>query len=102
MMDPKQAEALFKSMGGKTQNIKAEKVIIKGEKSFSLVEPNVLKITIQGQTFYIINAKGEEAEPSDEELELIMEGANVDREKAYQLFKKAGGDVAKAIMLGEE
>ncbi|NPA22435.1 MAG: hypothetical protein GXN92_02550 [Candidatus Micrarchaeota archaeon] len=102
MMDPRQAEALFRSMGGKTEKIKASRVIIKSQNPFALVEPEILKVTIQGQTFYIISAKKEEAEPSEEELQLIMEGANVDREKAYELFRKAGGDVAKAIMMGEE
>jgi NACalpha-BTF3-like transcription factor len=99
-LDPRQIELMLKSMGAKVENIKADKIIFESERPFSIIGSRVTKIIMQNETFYVISNGKIEIEPTEDEISIIMQNLNIDREKAKELFKKAEGDLSKAILMG--
>jgi len=100
-MDPKQMQRMMKQFGIKSEELEAEKVIIEGrEKKIVINNPQITVIDMKGQkTFTIMgNAEEEAAGPSEEDVKMVMEQANVDKEKAEEALKKAEGDIAQAII----
>ena len=82
-----------------------EEVIIKTEtKELYLIKPQVLEMKGKDSTiFQVVATDIEEKEretPSlkDEDIILVMQQANVTREKAIQALVDAKGDLAKAIL----
>lgn len=99
-MDPKQMQKMMKQMGINTQEINAERVIIEAGDERIVVEPaQVVKITAQGQSSFQVsgNVKTESA-MREEDVALVMEKANVSRERAVSALKASNGDLAEAIM----
>ncbi|MFH0986878.1 MAG: nascent polypeptide-associated complex protein [Candidatus Micrarchaeota archaeon] len=110
-MNPKQMEALMKQMGVKTEHIEASEVVIRGPKNIVIKNPQVSMIEVKGQkTFQIMgdisegegSAAGAEApEPAEikeSDIQLVADQAGVSPEKAREALKKAGGDIAEAIL----
>ena len=101
-MGPKNLEAMMKKMGIKTENISADEVIIKGEKTIVIKEPQITLMEIKGQkTFQIIGRIEEVKEAGkvkEEDIELVMEKTGASREKAVEALEKSQGDIAKAIL----
>lgn len=82
-----------------------EEVIIKTEtKELYLIKPQVVEMKGKDSTiFQVVATDIEEKEretPSlkDEDIVLVMQQANVSREKAIQALVDAKGDMAKAIL----
>ena len=82
-----------------------EEVIIKTEtKELYLIKPQVVEMKGKDSTiFQVVATDIEEKEretPSlkDEDIMLVMQQANVTREKAIQALVDAKGDLAKAIL----
>jgi nascent polypeptide-associated complex subunit alpha len=82
-----------------------EEVIIKTEtKELYLIKPQVVEMKGKDSTiFQVVATDIEEKEretPSlrDEDIILVMQQANVSREKAIQALMDAKGDLAKAIL----
>jgi nascent polypeptide-associated complex subunit alpha len=82
-----------------------EEVIIKTEtKELYLIKPQVVEMKGKDSTiFQVVATDIEEKEretPSfrDEDILLVMQQANVSREKAIQALMDAKGDLAKAIL----
>ena len=82
-----------------------EEVIIKTEtKELYLIKPQVVEMKGKDSTiFQVVTTDIEEKEretPSlkDEDIILVMQQANVTREKAIQALVDAKGDLAKAIL----
>jgi nascent polypeptide-associated complex subunit alpha len=82
-----------------------EEVIIKTEtKELYLIKPQVVEMKGKDSTiFQVVATDIEEKEretPSlrDEDIVLVMQQANVSREKAIQALMDAKGDLAKAIL----
>lgn len=82
-----------------------EEVIIKTEtKELYLIKPQVVEMKGKDSTiFQVVATDIEEKEretPSlkDEDIILVMQQANVNREKAIQALVDAKGDLAKAIL----
>jgi nascent polypeptide-associated complex subunit alpha len=82
-----------------------EEVIIKTEtKELYLIKPQVVEMKGKDSTiFQVVATDIEEKEretPSlkDEDIVLVMQQANVSREKAIQALVDAKGDLAKAIL----
>jgi nascent polypeptide-associated complex subunit alpha len=99
-MDPKQMQKMMKQMGINSQEITAERVIIEAGDERIIIEPaQVVKITMQGQSSFQIsgNVKTESA-MREEDIVLVMEKANVSREKAIAALKSTNGDIAEAII----
>ena len=93
----------MKRLGVQQQEISAEEVIIKGkDKDIVIKNPQVIKVNLMGQdTFQIVGTveeRGKGYEPSEEDITLIMEKANVGRERAVEVLKKNKGDIASSIL----
>lgn len=93
--------------------IEAEEVIIRSHgKEIVIAAPQVIKLTIQGETLYQIvggsekvsdqtattAAKAEEPQISEEDVSFVSAQAHVSPEAARAALLETKGDVAKAIM----
>lgn len=98
MLDKRQLGNLIRSMGGRVEQIKADKILIyRDGRAISLINPDIIKVVLQDKATYMISFEREELEPKEDELELIMSMKSVDKDKAYEMFKKAGGDLSKIL-----
>jgi len=102
-INPAQMKAMMNKMGIKQEEIEADRVIIEKADSRIVIEnPNVVKMTMQGQANWQIT--GEEREEtkkeriSAEDVKLVMEKTGVSREKAEKILKEVNGDIAEAIV----
>ena len=103
MFNPQQMEKLLRQMGIKTEQIEATKVIIETASGKLIIEnPNVMKMVAKGQEVFQITGKVVEERFNEEDVRMVMEKANVSRERAEELLRKADGDVAMAIMLASD
>lgn len=119
MFDPKKLASMMRQMGIKTSNISANRVVIeKSDGTFLVIEnPELIEITMQGQRSYQLSgnvreeslnpyadAKSKDStsqqhnEPTEEDIELVMQAANTTREKALEALKQSKGNVAQAIV----
>ena len=103
-MDPKQMARMMKQMGINTEEVSAQRVVIETGEEKIIVEPaQVTKITMQGQaSFQISGQVRTEQSINEEDVSLIMEKAGATREQAIEALKKAGGDIAEAIISLQE
>lgn len=104
-MNPKQMKKMMKRMGIKSDEVDAEQVIIRCvDKEIIIDNPQVMATVIQGQTMFQIQGdvresqKDVEADISAEDVEMVMEQAKVNEEKAISALESAGGDLAQAIL----
>jgi nascent polypeptide-associated complex subunit alpha len=99
-INPKQMQAMMKQMGINQEEVDAKRVIIEKEDSKIVIEnPNVQKITMQGQESWQITGDArEESSINEEDIRLVMEKTNVSKEKARKALEKSNGDIAEAIM----
>ncbi|HSB47721.1 MAG TPA: nascent polypeptide-associated complex protein [Candidatus Bilamarchaeum sp.] len=104
-MDPKKMQAMMRQMGIKSEEIAATKVTIEtSEGALIIEEPQVVKITMQGQSSFQIsgNVRREEKASADD-IKMIMEQTGCSEEAAKDALEKSGGDIAEAILsLGKE
>ncbi|PSN91996.1 hypothetical protein B9Q03_02715 [Candidatus Marsarchaeota G2 archaeon OSP_D] len=104
---------LMRQMGlGAQEVIDTEEVIIRThDKVITIISPQVVKLTIQGQTLYQViggTEKSSEQQPtakkeesfavSDEDVSFVATQANVPLEVARSALAETKGDIAKAIM----
>ena len=100
-INPKQMQKMMKQLGIKSDEIEADRVIIEGKTKRIIIEnPNVTAIEMKGQKTYTImgEEKIEEKGFSDEDIEMVMSQAGVDRKKAEAGLKKNDGDIAQTIL----
>lgn len=104
-MNSRQMKQAMKKMGIAQQDIDAKEVIIRLEdKEIVIHNPSVTKVNMMGQETYQIT--GEETERSldtapsidKDDIETVMEQADVDEETAINAIKDANGDLAQAIL----
>ncbi len=121
-MNPKQLAQMMKQFGIKSEEVSAEKVVIyrKDGSQFSISEPQVVAMEIQGQKSFQVQGKISEGgsgssapespafSPSnndvasfENDVKLVMEQAKVSREEAEQALKETKGDLAAAIMMAK-
>ncbi len=73
-----------------------------------IYNPNVSKIVVAGNTTYQIVGEEEEVELEEkkefpeEDIKIVMEQANVDRELAIKALELTDGDIAEAIIVLKE
>jgi len=83
-------------------------IVYKDGKKTRIYNPIVNKMKISGQTTYQIIGEEEEIEEeiemefSDEDIKIVMEQADVDRELAIKALQLTEGDIAKAIIVLKE
>ena len=101
-INPKQMEKVMRQMGIQSENIDAEKVIIKTRtKDIIISSPQVTKVKMQGQeTFQIAGEISEMSAQSfsEEDLNLVIEQTGKDRDSVKKQLEKNNGDIAKTIL----
>jgi nascent polypeptide-associated complex subunit alpha len=99
-MDPKKMQQMMKQMGINSEEVDAKSVIIETDEGKLIVEnPQVVKITMQGQvSFQISGNVRKESAISDEDVKMVADQAGVSEEEAMGALKDSGGDIAEAIM----
>jgi nascent polypeptide-associated complex subunit alpha len=103
-VDPRQMKQMMRQMGISQEEISATEVIIKtNEFEYVFKNPSVQKVKMQGQETFQIAGDFEktelkiEVEINDDDVKMVLEGANVSEEKAKEELKKTNGDIAQAI-----
>lgn len=104
-VNPRQLKAMMRQMGMSQDSLDATQVIIKTSTStFIFDNPQVEKISMQGQTSFQIQGEFREVEEevkitiSQDDIEIVKEQAQVSEEKARQALENANGDIAQAIL----
>ncbi len=101
-MNPKQMQKMMKQLGIKNDELPAKKVVFELEDGTNLVinQPNVTVINMQGQKTYTVMGEAVEEKKGipDEDIEMVMKQADVDKKKATAALKKNEGDIAEAIL----
>ncbi len=99
-MDPRQMKRMMKQMGINSTEIQAKRVIIETDGAKIIIEnPNITKIDAQGDVSYQISGdEREETAISEEDINMVMEQTNVDKQTAESALKEKHGDLAEAIL----
>ncbi len=99
-MSPAQMQKMMKQMGINSREIAATRVVIETpEGNYVVSTPQVTEITMQGQkSFQVAGSVSFEEGMKEEDVQMVMEQAKVDREKAVDALKKSKGDIAEAIL----
>lgn len=104
-MNPRQMQQMMKQMGIQQTDVDATRVIIEcPDKRIVIDRPQVARVNMMGQqTWQVMGAAREEAldstpEISDEDVQTVMEQANVSKDQARKAIEAAKGDLAEAIM----
>lgn len=102
-INQKQLAKAMQKMGMQQEDIEASLVVIytpSGE--LHIQNPSVAKVTMMGQDSYQISGtvveRAREIDISEEDIQTVMDGANVSKEEAESAIKKHNGDLASAIM----
>jgi nascent polypeptide-associated complex subunit alpha len=98
-------EQAMKRMGIQQQELDAEQVIIKlKDKEIVLSPVSVAKVNMMGQQTYQISGResvrqlSSEPEINEDDVQTVMEQAQVDEATARAAIKRHKGDLAEAIM----
>ncbi|MCX8166591.1 MAG: nascent polypeptide-associated complex protein [Candidatus Micrarchaeota archaeon] len=112
MFDPRQMEQLMKRMGIKTITHKIKKVIFvkEDDQKLEINNPEVIEVLMQGQSYFQVSGKPQmvqsdtdnkdtkSSEFQEEDIKLVMDSVNVNRETAIKALKEAKGDISLAIL----
>jgi nascent polypeptide-associated complex subunit alpha len=99
-MDPKKMQAMMRQMGIKNEEISSSRVTIDTPEGAIIIEsPQVVKITMQGQSsFQISGVVRKEEKSSGDDIKMVMEQAGCSESEAKAALEKCGGDIAEAIL----
>lgn len=100
-VNPAQMKQMMKKLGIKQEEIDAEEVIIKGEKSYIIRNPEITKINMMGQESLQIAGKlepYEESTTSEDDIQTIMDQTGCSKEQAQKALEENDGDIAAAIL----
>lgn|SRR3989344_1453046 len=101
-MNPAKMKALMKQMGINQEEIEAERVIFeKSDRRIIIENPNVQKITMQGQVSWQVTGEArEEAQEGikKEDILLVAEKTGKTEEEAKKALEESKGDIAEAIV----
>jgi nascent polypeptide-associated complex subunit alpha len=100
-LDPKKMQGIMKKMGINQEEVDAKRVFIEKEDGNIVVEnPQVVKITMQGQSSFQVSGeiREEEAGVSEEDVGMVVEKTGKTREEAERALEETGGDIAEAIV----
>jgi nascent polypeptide-associated complex subunit alpha len=104
-MNSKQAQQMMKKMGISQQEIEAEQVIIRcGDHNLVIDSPQVAKVNMMGQDMFQITGQArqesisQDIEISQEDVQTVMEQAQVDEDTARKAITQYNGDLAEAIL----
>lgn len=98
-------EKMMKKMNIKTNEIDAEKVIIKKSDGDIVIEnPQVMLMNMMGRDVYQVTGdaregkKEEKKETKEEDIKMVMEQTGHDRSTVESKLEELNNDLAKAIM----
>ena len=104
-MNPRQMKQAMKRLGMQQDEIDANEVIIRcDDKDIVISNPSVMKVFMGGQSTYQISGEEEERqlettpELNEDDIETVMEQAEVSREEAEKAILEANYDLAEAIL----
>lgn len=99
-MDPRKMEQMMRQMGIKSRTLPAKRVVIEMEDgNYIVTKPDVVEIDMKGQRSLQINGEMSfEQSFSADDVKLVVEQAGVSEQEAKAALKKAGGDIAEAIV----
>lgn len=104
-INPRQMKQMMKRMGIRTDEIDANVVIINSvDKDIIIENPQITKMTVQGQEIFQITGTVREKEIEakididDEDVRMVSEQAQVSEEEARKALEETNGDIAEAIM----
>jgi len=102
-MNSRKMGQMMKKMGITQVEIPASEVIIKSEgKDIVIKNPQVAKVNVMGQETFQITGQVEEKEAkvaiSEEDVQTVMQQADVSEEKARESLEKNKGDIAATIL----
>jgi len=107
-MNPKQMQQVMKRMGIKEEDIDAERVIIEcADRNIVIENPQVMLTKMPNQEMFQISGEISEEEKeeeeveaqiSEEDVEMVMDQANVGKIQAEEALVETRGDIAEAIM----
>jgi nascent polypeptide-associated complex subunit alpha len=100
-LNPKKMNALMKQMGMNQEEIDSEKVIIEKKDGSRILigNPNVVKITMQGQSSFQISGDIQEDDSgfSEEDIQIVVEKTGKSEEDVKKALEETG-DIAEAIV----
>jgi|GEM_PF-174053 nascent polypeptide-associated complex subunit alpha len=114
---PRDLERQLRKMGLKIEELRGVKLVLieMNDKEIMIEEPQVLVMTLKDQKiFQVIGVKIKEIKEeetkkdetivsiSEEDIKFVAEQAGISYEKAREILRKAGGDIAKALIMVEE
>lgn len=99
-MNPRDIKSAMKRLGIKQEEIDATEVIIKTkDKDLVIKNPQISKINMMGQeSLQIVGDIQEVSRITEEDIETVMEQANVDKKTAVKALEENNGDLAAAIL----
>ena len=104
-IDPKQLKKMMDSMGIKSSEVAASRVVIEtSDKDIVIENPQILQIDARGSRSFQIQGEIREVDKvkldvSDEDLKLVMESSGVDDvSRARAALEVSNGDIAQAIL----
>jgi nascent polypeptide-associated complex subunit alpha len=104
-LDPRALKRMMDSMGMKSTEIDAERVIIEGkERNLVIENPNVTLVEVQGtKTFQISGSVTEveksKVEISEDDVEMVRSQTGIaDDAKIRSALEESNGDIAEAII----
>ncbi|MGM5487391.1 MAG: nascent polypeptide-associated complex protein [Nanobdellota archaeon] len=102
-MNQKKMNQMMKRMGVSQNELEATEVIIRtADKELVFQNPQVSKVNMMGQeTYQIVGQPLErplETEISEEDIQTVMEQAQVEKAQAQEALKRTEGDLAQAIL----
>jgi nascent polypeptide-associated complex subunit alpha len=114
---PRDLERQLRKMGLKVEELRGVKLVLieTDDKEIMIEEPQVLVMALKDQKiFQVIGTKVKEVREaetkkeetvisiSEDDIKFVAEQAGITYEKAKEILEKAGGDIAKALMLAQE
>lgn len=104
-VNPRQVQQMMRQMGMSQEDIDASCVIIKTSKGDLVFNnPSIQKIKMQGQETFQLSGSYELVEDkievviSEDDINTVVDAANVSKEVARSALEKSGGDIAQAIV----
>ena len=106
-VDPRQLKKLMDSMGIKSSEIRAGRVVIEGDDMDIVIEnPQVTRIDAKGNVSFQVSGDVKEVEKNavkveigDDDVKLVMQQAGIsDQNLARSALEETGGDIAEAIL----
>lgn len=101
-LNPKKMQGMLKQMGINQEEIEAEQVIIKkADGDIIINNPNIQKVTMQGQESFQISGEISQGEPepqiTEEDIKLVAEKTGKTEDEAKAVLEETN-DIAEAIM----